>query len=76
VAPDYFTGPNQIGLTIELRSGPGGGLKGFVLPEEQIAPTGAEVLAAVRAVLEWVSSPDPAASQRRESGGAPAQAGR
>lgn len=57
VAPDFFTGPKSIGLTMELRAGSGGGLQGFVLPEVEIAPTGSEVLAAVEAILEYIGSP-------------------
>lgn len=56
VAPDFFTGPDKIGLTMELRSGSGGGLQGFVLPEDEIVPTGTELLAAVEAILEFLES--------------------
>lgn len=57
VAQDYFTGSDKVGFTMELRSGMGGGLEGFVLPEGEIAPTGREVVAALEAVLEYIASP-------------------
>ena len=55
VAQDYYTSDAMLGYTMEVRAGPGGGLDGFVLPEVEIVPTAKEVLAAVGAILEFIT---------------------